>query len=358
MKKTRLVLGGMLVTSMVTLGAVIYKSYKTYKKEQKEAEEFLILKEMEEAKEAVRLNDEKRKASESEDTDSYEKLQEEFNELSDDYHELLEEYGKLYAHVHKKDDDYINEINSSIEELKWMPSSMMTLHGQEDLAMNVAADDIIRPYEMDILRKLPILLQTSGLELALGDFEFRKNYPWSKSYKERKVRRPEVYYDMMLSDFYGTKELAILEALWNIPFTVVNDSDVLLYENCQERRLEFFGPEDVKHLEDVRVAEIFIFYANRLSWDFYLPLSDSLRIIVNAVEIDSKTPFNVLEERVADLLDHKFYNSEDGFGLFGIQPEGLQTYIDDYGYDPFDITSEIGFNREYDVFTTVYGDDL
>mgnify|MGYP001298691797 CR=1 FL=1 len=115
--------------------------------------------------------------------------------------------------------------------------------------------------------------------------------------------------------------------------------------------------KDSRFIMDFTMAEMVIFYADKLSDDIGMDIVDAMRIILDAIELTPDRPKDVYEATVSDLTTHNYWNSDMRYGLFGIQEE---EYNELYEFPEVAVHSDkdISYDMEYSVFMEHYADEL
>lgn len=165
------------------------------------------------------------------------------------------------------------------------------------------------------------------------------------------------YAAMIMSDYEIDPDVhETLKKLFNYTISVYNRRDSIVRENIIEDRTRFFG-KDSRFIMDMTMAEMVIFYADKLSDDIGMDIVDAMRIILDAIELTPDRPKDVYEATVSDLTTHNYWNSDMRYGLFGIQEE---EYNELYEFPEVAVHSDkdISYDMEYSVFMDHYADEL
>lgn len=165
------------------------------------------------------------------------------------------------------------------------------------------------------------------------------------------------YAAMITSDYEIDPDVhETLKKLFDYTIGVWNRRDAIVRENILEDRTRFFG-KDSKFILDMTMAEMVIFYADKLSDDIGMDIVDAMRIILDAIELTPDRPKDVYEATVSDLTAHSYWNSDMRYGLFGIQEE---EYNELYEFPEVAVHSDkdISYDMEYSVFMDHYADEL
>lgn len=165
------------------------------------------------------------------------------------------------------------------------------------------------------------------------------------------------YAAMIMSDYEIDPDVhETLKKLFNYTISVYNRRDSIVRENIIEDRTRFFG-KDSRFIMDMTMAELVIFYADKLSDDIGMDIVDAMRIILDAIELTPDRPNDVYEATVSDLTTHNYWNSDMRYGLFGIQEE---EYNELYEFPEVAVHSDkdISYDMEYSVFMDHYADEL
>lgn len=167
----------------------------------------------------------------------------------------------------------------------------------------------------------------------------------------------EQYAAMIMSDYEIDPDVhETLKKLFNYTIGTYNRRDAIVRENIIEDRTRFFG-KDSKFILDMTMAELLIFYADKLSDDIGMDIVEAMHIILDAIELTPDRPNDVFEATVSDLTAHSYWNSDNRFGVFGIQEE---EYNELYEFPEVAVHSDkdISYDMEYSVFMEHYADEL
>lgn len=167
----------------------------------------------------------------------------------------------------------------------------------------------------------------------------------------------EQYAAMIMSDYEIDPDIhETLTKLFEYTIGVYNRRDAIIRENIIEDRTRFFG-KDSKFILDMTMAELIIFYADKLSDDIGMDIVEAMRIILDAIELTPDRPKDVYEATVSDLTMHSYWNSDNRYGLFGIEEE---EYTELYDFPEVAVHSDkdISYDMEYSVFMEHYADEL
>lgn len=165
------------------------------------------------------------------------------------------------------------------------------------------------------------------------------------------------YKDMIISDFeMDPDQHEILRTLFGTLIGSTNRRDSILLERIKEDRTRFFG-KDSQFINDATAAELFIFYANRLSDDTGIDILEAMHIILEATELEVDTDPAVYDSTVSDLTQHNFWNSNDGYGLFGLIED---QYNELYEFPEVAVhkDADISYDMEYSIFMEYHADEI
>lgn len=319
MDKGKILKGLGIAGAGIGVGYVIFQAYKHYKVDQEKA--------IKEAEEYIKDQEQKMKESDPLGED------EEDDEKKSNKAKLKEkwfEYGKDYVEEQEQKNNKIVKITD--------PTS-----AEEDWLNYIKTEDLAKP-----IVKFPIL-GNKTYNLTRGDEKLR--------YDADSIEAFDQYRSMILSDYeVDTNQHAVLDKLFNYTVSMTNRRDMILGERICEDRTRFFGKES-KYIHNVTMAEIVVFYANKLSEDIGMDLTEAMKLILDAIELDLSTEEEHYEVTAMDLSRHCFWNSDDRYGLFGILEK---EYDELYEFPEVAVTRDtnISYDMEYSVFMDHYADEL
>ena len=230
-----------------------------------------------------------------------------------------------------EEEDEIVKVNDSTKsEEKWIDY--------------LKAEDMVRPVEPKLIPvDNRVYNLTKGVDTLRHDADSLEAF--------------EQYRHMILSDFeLDPDQHGILNRLFNYTISIVNRRDMILGERICEDRTRFFG-KDSKFIHDITMAEVLIFYANKLSEDIGMDLLEAMKLILDAIELDVDTKKEYYEATAMDLSRHCFWNTDNRYGLFGILEK---EYDELYDFPEVAVKSDanISYDMEYSVFMDHYADEL
>lgn len=164
------------------------------------------------------------------------------------------------------------------------------------------------------------------------------------------------YVDMMLSDFQSYATSAdVLDRLFNITFAPVNKDDGLALSHIIDERRRFFGP-DSKYSKYGSFAELLIYFANKMNWNYDVGLEDAMKFLIENLEIDPSVGDTRLGNTCADLKDHNFVNSKERYGLFGLTTDDYDFRLCKYPSVVVRSNDDITFYMEFNVWANEHSD--
>lgn len=115
--------------------------------------------------------------------------------------------------------------------------------------------------------------------------------------------------------------------LFDILYTPTREYDENAVEEMQNRRAEFFGEDATPELiNNVSVAEIMIYYAEQLNWNYDWPVEEVIRVM--APSINTYDSF-------ADALNNNELLQDNQWGLFKLDYDYKARYMDDKEFGLF-----------------------
>lgn len=181
--------------------------------------------------------------------------------------------------------------------------------------------------------------------------------------KEEKLRHDpdskeaiDQYKLMIMSDFESDPDIygALLKT-WNETFIPINERDDTVLLHIWEERCRFFGDHSI-YTNKATMAEVFIFYANKLSYDYGVDPLYALRSIFFGLDIDNNTGGTEIGVIMRTLTHHDFVNKDNMYGMFSLPMDIYETRIKEYPQIAFESNEDVGFDMEYNVFCDLYGD--
>ena len=137
----------------------------------------------------------------------------------------------------------------------------------------------------------------------------------------------------------------ILVYLFTFPFAPTTEDDKLLRKVLMYNREEFFGP-DSKWNSRITWADVILHYAENLEFNLGHTITYWTEFILDNMGIHELMSSETVDEMLAHLSNHTFWNSDDRFGLFGLDDDQLDDayLIADDQVDP-SLTFDIQFNE-------------
>lgn len=183
--------------------------------------------------------------------------------------------------------------------------------------------------------------------------------------KEEKLRHDpdskeaiDQYKLMIMSDFESDSDIYdTLLKTWNETFIPVNERDGTILLHIWEERCRFFGEHSI-YSNKATMAEVFIFYANKLSYDYGVDPLYALRSIFFVLGINKSIGVTEIGVIMRTLTHHDFVNKDNMYGMFGLPMDIYENRIRKYPQVilSIDNNEDIGFDMEYNVFCDLYGD--
>lgn len=301
-KKTALaILGG---AAVAFLGYKVVEAYKNIREEQ-------TIEEHEQAvEEAQRELDRAKEISDE--------LQEKKNYLRSADDEWLEEQEELKANgqPYKEYDE-----NGCLHEFQivdgqnyeTVESAYLTGGITEDEAIELGLD-IEDPDE-------PFLVDGANTYITkeeLSEMRFKAN-------SEEALRQFKLY---VLADVHTLGVRSLMLELFNISYEDKMDVSALnenAIDEARAIRLEFFGDEANTHLiVDISVAEIIMYYANKMEWNYSWTVNDILRIMIENTDL----PNSDVEAWANKLMNNDLINGPH-IGLFLLDEAYTHRYMED-----------------------------
>lgn len=314
-----------LFKTLATLGAigglvyVIYRSYQTYKSETEggiSGEDIRLKRDIEEVKKTVAEHEANVAAS-----------------LEDDDEEIEED------DIHIAD-EVLDEIEARRE--------MLIIRPQIPLEEGSTADDYFD--EEEAIDELDDSLNTDGIFKERKDEKLRHD-PDSKAAIDQ-------YKLMIMSDFESDPDMYdTLLKTWDEVFVAINDRDETIRLHIYDERYRFFGGSSI-YTDGATMAELFIFYANKLSYDYDADPIYALRSIFFSLGINDTTGQTEVGNVMRQVMQHDFVNRNNMYGIFGIPMDIYESRIKAYPQVRINGNEDIGFDMEYNVFCDLYGDDF
>lgn len=169
----------------------------------------------------------------------------------------------------------------------------------------------------------------------------------------------EQYKRMIFSDFDGEYDLIPrLERVFDKKFFPINEPDANVQKHILIEREKFFGEGVSAWNRDTTFAELFIFFANRVAWDYYIDSAYVLKFILDNVNIYQHSSETKLSTMVTDIKDHNFMSDNDTYGIFGLTPEDYENNIVNYPGRVINSNDDVTFAMEYNVWTNKYADQF
>lgn len=315
-----------LFKAIATLGViggiayVIHRSYKTYKAETEggvSGEDIRLQRDIEEAKKTVAEHEAKIKAS----------------MMDDDEDEIEKNY------------DYEEEV---IDEIAIIRPQVPLEEPEMELEEGSTADDYFD--EEEVIDELDDSLNTDGILTERKDEKLRHDPNSQAAIDQYKL--------MIMSDFESDPDLYdTLLKTWDEIFAPVNERDETIMLHIWDERCRFFG-EDSIYSEGATMAELFIFYANKLSYDYDVDPIYALRNIFFNLDINDTTGETEIGDVMRQITHHDFVNGQNLYGIFGIPLNVYEKEIKKYPQVIIKSNDDVGFDMEYNVFCNLYGDDF
>lgn len=149
----------------------------------------------------------------------------------------------------------------------------------------------------------------------LGTMRFEANSPEAR----------KQYMNYLLADIEpGFDKMTSMQNLFDFKYIPTRDLDDVPTSEMAARRYEFFGEEGPVSQDDVTVAEVLMYYAEKIQWNYDFSLAHILTHLVNNLQQAG----NSLEDSVDRLNDNRLA-SGDIIGLFGLDNEYLGRYLND-----------------------------
>ena len=313
-----------LFKAIATLGViggiayVIHRSYKTYKAETEggiSGEDIRLQRDIEEAKKTVAEHEAKIKAS----------------MMDDDEEEIEKNY------------DYEEEV---IDEIAIIRPQVPLEEPEMDIEEGSTADDYFD--EEEVIDELDDSLNTDGIVIKRKDEKLRHDPNSQAAIDQYKL--------MIMSDFESDPDLYdTLLKTWDEIFAPVNERDETIMLHIWDERCRFFG-EDSIYSEGATMAELFIFYANKLSYDYDVDPIYALRSIFFNLGINDTSGETEISIIMRTVAHHDFVNDQNLYGIFGIPLNAYEKEIKKYPQVIIKSNDDVGFDMEYNVFCNLYGD--
>lgn len=303
---------------------VIYRSYHTYKAETEggiSGEDIRLQRDIEEAKKTVAEHEANVAAS-----------------REDDETEIEEES----IHIA---DEVLDEIEARREMLVIRPQiPLEATEGPSEEGST--ADDYFD--EEEAIDELDDCLNTDGIIIERTDEKLRHD-PNSKAAIDQ-------YKLMIMSEFEHDPDIYdTLVNTWDVLYKPINERDETVELHIWEERCRFFG-EDSIFVNDATMAEVFIFYANKLAYDYGVDPLYALRSIFFAIGIDDTTGPTEIDDIMRQLMHHDYVSRKNRYGIFGLPMHKYESRIKTYPQVRINGNEDIGFDMEYNVFCDLYGD--
>ena len=322
-----------LFKAIATLGViggityVLYKSYQTYKAETEgsiSGEDIRLQRDIEEAKKAVAQHEAKINAN-----------------------MMDEEIDKDYDHFEEDTDEILDRIEAR-REMAIIRTQIPLEETEAPSEEGSTFDDYFD--EEEAIDELDDSLDVDGI---------------FKERKEEKLRHDpnsqaaiDQYRLMIMSDFENDPDTYdTLLKTWEESFKPINERDETIMLHIWEERCRFFG-EDSIYSEQATMAELFIFYANKLSYDYDVAPLYGLKSIFYVLGINDTTGETEISNVMRQVVHHNFVNRDNMYGIFGIPMHKYESRILTYPQVSIRSNDDIGFDMEYNVFCDLYGDDF
>lgn len=333
MRRVGVVLLTITLTSAV--GYVVYKAYNTYQKEREiegtykpvSGKEILAAKNLEEKIATKRSLEELAEEARQE--------LKEMDETPDDAYDISSDGFVKYTGENKM--DKVADVNiyrvahlNDVEEKATTENTLDKLNDPEWMIEGATWEGIVMEKEDDELRYDP------NSEEAL-----------------------EQYKRMIFSDFEGEYDLIPrLERVFDKNFYPVNEQDANIQKHILIEREKFFGEGISAWNGYATFAELFIFFANRVAWNYYIDSAYVLKFILDNVNIYQNTSETKLSTMVSDIKDHNFMSDNDTYGIFGLTPEDYENNIANYPGRVINTNDDVTFAMEYNVWANKYADQF
>lgn len=324
------------------IGFVIWKSYKTYKEEQEAKKEIITMDEVLEEKNEKQA---KKKAEEVEQLK--EELNEKMSPVTKSRSERIRE-ARESANMHDFKEPNEDLIYDAIEAKVTSEVTSDAYHENEypnedyEYYMKLANGEI---EEVDEADTRGYLNERSGEKL--------RHDPNSKEAMAQ-------YKLMILSDYESVADsYDTLQRLWDYSFVPINPRDAIVNDHIFEERARFFG-DDSKFVKDdfATMAELFIFWVNKLSWDYDVDIAETMQEVLTLAELDPTIGETDLSDILSSLEAHNYVSKSGRYGLFGLTLDDFNEDIKNYPGVIIETNSDIGFDMEYNVFCDNYGDEF
>ena len=166
------------------------------------------------------------------------------------------------------------------------------------------------------------------------------------------------YRMMMLSDYEIKPDIYdTLQMVWDYSYSPINQRDETIFLHITEERERFFGPNSV-YSNGATMAELLIFFANKLSFDYSVPIVSSMRLILDSLELDDSVGATKLASTLSAVEKHNFVSSQNRFGIFGLTLDDYRHKLCKYPQVVIKHNADVGFDMEYNVFCDLYGDEF
>lgn len=322
-----------LFKTFATLGAIgglvyiLYRSYQTYKAETEggiSGEDIRLQRDMEDAKKTVAEHEANVAASREDDDEEEEVIEEDHIQIADEVLEAIEAKREMLV------------IRPQIP--------LEATEGPSEEGST--ADDYFD--EEEAIDELDDSLNTDGIFMERTEEKLRHD-PNSKAAIDQ-------YKLMIMSDFESDPDIYdTLVKTWDVLFKPVNERDETVELHIWEERCRFFG-EDSIFVNDATMAELFIFYANKLSYDYDVDPLYALRSIFFSIGINDTTGETEIASIMRQLTQHDFVSKDNMYGIFGLPMYVYEYRIKAYPQVRINGNDDIGFDMEYNVFCDLYGD--
>lgn len=203
-------------------------------------------------------------------------------------------------------------------------------------------------YEEEVIDELDDSLNTDGILIERKDEKLRHDPNSQAAIDQYKL--------MIMSDFESDPDLYdTLLKTWDETFAPVNERDETIMLHIWDERCRFFG-EDSIYSEGATMAELFIFYANKLSYDYDVDPIYALKSIFFNLGINDTTGQTKIGDVMRQVTHHDFVSIQDLYGIFGIPVNIYEKEIKNYPQVIIKSNDDVGFDMEYNVFCNIYGD--
>lgn len=291
---------------------VIHRSYKTYKSETEggiSGEDIRLQRDIEEAKKTV-----------------------------------AEHEAKKVAHMMDEEDE-IEECDDDIAIIRpQMPLEEPEIDTEDD---SIDEDDFDEEAAVD---ELDDSLNTDGIFMERKEEKLRHDPDSKEAIDQYKL--------MIMSDFESDSDIYdTLLKTWNETFIPINERDETILLHIWEERCRFFGEHSI-YSNKATMAEVFIFYSNKLSYDYGVDPLYALRSIFFVLGINKSSGVTEIGVIMRTLTHHDFVNKDNMYGMFGLPMDIYESRIRKYPQVILSIDSneDVGFDMEYNVFCDLYGD--